>query len=693
MQKPSIIVYLALLLLPAALMAEPAGVLVDCRTSLHSYSRDLALGTNILGEWDRRQLYLDNAWRLRQGGMRLLRFPGGTNGNEYHWNGNGDYDSGQVWHNRESPRVTTFASGFYDLAVHRGSTVIGAAIPAKVTDGKSDTCWLSYPGDEPEQWIYLEIKAADNQGVPVNRAVIDWGIPYAVQFKIQYSNANTDGFSQYCYNDTAWTDTAGGTLPGTGGRSDITFPTVTAKYVRVCCLASSNAHNQYAINEIRLYHGDAQITRNQDDSRQTASVSSSVSRGDTYDKPDQIDFEQFMGIVRSVGPGAVPLIGVNLFTGTPQEAADWVYYANVVKGYGVKYWEVGNENWGNWEAGGPLGSAGYARRFIEYSDAMTAVDHGITVVPQFSSALDVENVTMDARTRNPAACQYYVDNFLRYLQEHGRADIIKAVSVHNYPTFQAKSEAAALANVDQWDRVLPLLKHWIGTRCQNPAGVKIYLTEYNDGIESGYTNHFYDALFVSGYLLNFLKNGGDFGCFFTSFGNPAPLSSDPALSSDFGMLEGGGLKGADQDKKYQPRASYYALAMLYNNFSADDALGNTLVSTSSSNSALKVYANKRGDKKLSLFLINIDPEKPVTVNITLNGFTPQPSAELVSYSRRNYAWVTRDGQSFAAPDEPPEAGVIDTVLPVFSLQLEPYSIKVITLREATAPVAASSPHP
>lgn len=33
--------------------------------------------------------------------------------------------------------------------------------------------------------------------------------------------------------------------------------------------------------------------------------------------------------------------------GDPQKAAAWVHYANVTKGYGVTYWEIGNEVYGN----------------------------------------------------------------------------------------------------------------------------------------------------------------------------------------------------------------------------------------------------------------------------------------------------------------------------------------------------------
>ncbi|GGZ11025.1 hypothetical protein GCM10010300_63760 [Streptomyces olivaceoviridis] len=62
-------------------------------------------------------------------------------------------------------------------------------------------------------------------------------------------------------------------------------------------------------------------------------------------------FGTFMGTTRAAG--AQPTITVNYGTGMPQEAASWVQYANVTKHYGVKYGEVGNEQYGNGEYGPP----------------------------------------------------------------------------------------------------------------------------------------------------------------------------------------------------------------------------------------------------------------------------------------------------------------------------------------------------
>ena len=62
-------------------------------------------------------------------------------------------------------------------------------------------------------------------------------------------------------------------------------------------------------------------------------------------------------------------------------------YANVTKGYGVKYWEIGNENYGNghygadWEADdhADKSPAEYATNVVQYADAMKAVDPTIKI--------------------------------------------------------------------------------------------------------------------------------------------------------------------------------------------------------------------------------------------------------------------------------------------------------------------------
>src|SRR3954471_9567411 len=97
------------------------------------------------------------------------------------------------------------------------------------------------------------------------------------------------------------------------------------------------------------------------------------------------DFDTYMGTVRAAG--AQPVVIANYGSGTPQEAADWVRYANVTKGYGAKYWEIGNEVYGNGEYGSSWendthaskSATTYAQNLLQYATAMKAADPTVKI--------------------------------------------------------------------------------------------------------------------------------------------------------------------------------------------------------------------------------------------------------------------------------------------------------------------------
>jgi alpha-N-arabinofuranosidase len=80
------------------------------------------------------------------------------------------------------------------------------------------------------------------------------------------------------------------------------------------------------------------------------------------------------------------IITVNVQTGTAQEAADWVRYVNNGQRY-VQYWEIGNEPYVNPQVFSPnlqpLTPAAYAQTFLEYAQAMKAVDPTIKLGASF----------------------------------------------------------------------------------------------------------------------------------------------------------------------------------------------------------------------------------------------------------------------------------------------------------------------
>ena len=79
--------------------------------------------------------------------------------------------------------------------------------------------------------------------------------------------------------------------------------------------------------------------------------------------------------------GVEPMIVANFGTGDPEEAAAWVRYCNVDRRAPrpVRWWGVGNETYGDWELG-HCPPDEYARRYVEYVQAMRAVDPDIAMV-------------------------------------------------------------------------------------------------------------------------------------------------------------------------------------------------------------------------------------------------------------------------------------------------------------------------
>jgi Alpha-L-arabinofuranosidase len=80
----------------------------------------------------------------------------------------------------------------------------------------------------------------------------------------------------------------------------------------------------------------------------------------------EMNTDEYAALLNAVG--AEGFITVN-FNESPQLAADWVKYCNKIKCYGIKYWEVGDEQWGSW-ARGHTTPEKYADRFIQFVKAM-----------------------------------------------------------------------------------------------------------------------------------------------------------------------------------------------------------------------------------------------------------------------------------------------------------------------------------
>ena len=102
--------------------------------------------------------------------------------------------------------------------------------------------------------------------------------------------------------------------------------------------------------------------------------------------------DEFMELCRRLG--AKPYININLGSGSPRDAADWVEYCNGTdspladlrsrngnsSAYGVQLWGIGNETWGPHEIGWQTNGKRYAKKYLEYRREMKKADPGIETV-------------------------------------------------------------------------------------------------------------------------------------------------------------------------------------------------------------------------------------------------------------------------------------------------------------------------
>lgn len=108
---------------------------------------------------------------------------------------------------------------------------------------------------------------------------------------------------------------------------------------------------------------------------------------------EPLDFDEFMTLTRNVGGEAVIVVCYDAMykaqttNGTRPtraqlitSAAEWVRYSNITKGYGVKYWAIGNET--DYNSDGNPGANQYATDLIDFSNAMKAVDPTIRIGAQ-----------------------------------------------------------------------------------------------------------------------------------------------------------------------------------------------------------------------------------------------------------------------------------------------------------------------
>ncbi len=312
---------------------------------------------------------------------------------------------------------------------------------------------------------------------------------------------------------------------------------------------------------------------------------------------EEYQVDQFIALARKIH--AEPLICVRLEKGTPEKAAALVKYARD-KGYGVRYWGIGNEPNLYASRDPSYDTVRLNREWRQFAQAMEAVDPAIQLVGPATNQFTGD----PAVDPKDSAGRDWLREFLR-----ANGDMVDVVAVHRYPFPRSQVDGPPsvdelLADAPRWDDIVRNLR--AAVRETTGRDLPIAFTEFNSswasqtGAETT-TDSFYSALWLGDVLGRLIRQRVDMIVHFA-------LQSSPRLGG-FGLLG-----------TYEVRPAYYVYQM-YKGF------GSELVYASSDQPMLSIYAARRADGALTLMAVNRGPQA-MTQRVTLAGFAPAGRAEV-----------------------------------------------------------------
>ncbi len=333
--------------------------------------------------------------------------------------------------------------------------------------------------------------------------------------------------------------------------------------------------------------------------------------------------------------GANLMITVNVVTGTPQEAADWVRYVNA-GGRKVTYWELGNESYATGSTG-PVGTVVltpdvYAQKVIDFAAAMRAVDPAIQI-----GAIADENYSRTAPRVFPdwtGQVLRAAGNSIDFLAVH--CAYAPALSVDEGWNARTVYSAMLAAPVEILGQLKDLEARIASTVPSRAGKIQIAVTEWGPYFDYRPSSRFVDhpktlasAVFTASTLAAMMQSQA------TGIAEYFKLS-DANFMGAVGLRQGG----------FVPKASMYALELFTRHFGselvASTAVGPAYDSPSvgwvdamSGVPYLDVVASASADgSTLYVMGINKHFDRPIRAHITLANFSPASTGAAFTLSGR-----------------------------------------------------------
>lgn len=338
----------------------------------------------------------------------------------------------------------------------------------------------------------------------------------------------------------------------------------------------------------------------------------------------KFSFDQFVAEAKQVG--AQPLLTVNYGSGTPAEAAAWVRYANVTHHDGIRYWEIGNEIYGdgeygpNWETNvhSHKGPATYGRYFLQYVKAMKAVDPHILI----GAVCTIPGVWPSGQAPDWDATLLPII-----------AKYVDFLVIHWYPQNPGQENDAQLLSAPQsvpsyMQQLQSEIGQYAGSRAKH---IQVFLDEMNSVSSNPgkQADSLVNALFLDEGYAAWLQSGVANVSWWDLHNNPITnANNDPSLYGnatfgDYGVLSTGQSPEPPLNTALPP---YWGYKM----FSLFAEPGDRFLPASANQFSLSVAAVRRPDGGVNVLIVNTDPTS--TYRVRLSGIANPAGQAFVWYN-------------------------------------------------------------
>jgi len=678
-------------LVPKPLLAQNAAspaasgtvtVDTDPEHILNRFDPDQALGSSIdvLSKYDIDKVYTPHILQKSlSAGWGPITYRNNTELRmaAWHWTENGTWSDAQHKSGYFTGSTDLKDPTRYILAYalpHRGFATSGdAPVP-----GPNLTYWKSNPyltqkftresDSLHPQWVVVDLR--EPQAISAIR--VNWAQPYAKKYKVEYW-VGTDALDFDGGPRGTWQAFPSGTVNDSHGDASTLqlSPTpVTTQFVRILMTESSNTCDEhgssdvrncvgYAIDTIRLGTVDpsgdfSEVSSDASGDKARTFTASSIdpwhsaadARADGNYQHTGFDLFFTSGITNHL-PATIP---VTMLYGTPEDAAAQIAYLKK-RGYPIGYIELGEEPDGKHAM-----PEDYGALFLQWATALHKVDPSLKLGgPIFEGVNEDIRVWPDAQGRTS-----WMGRFIDYLKAHDRLSDLAFVSFEHYPFAPCTITWKSLYEEPQ------LMKHILQVWRDDgvPKGVPLMVTENHLAAQlTGPMTTIFAALWLADNVGSFFEGGG-------AVFHHSPIQPQGLQSSCLGWASWSNFV-SDPEYNIKGYTSPYWSARMINLEWAQHRSGihemfpsSTDIKDSDGNIVVTSYALRRPDGNWSLMLVNRDESSAHSVRVRFNtrngnAVAFRGAVTQVTFGNEQYVWRDEGPDSFADPDGPPVASVVN----------------------------------